>query len=398
MLTYKYKARSRNGAEIEGYVEALNQTDAISKIKESCSVVTEIREVRQKSTVTFERQIREKDLAILCSQFSIILGAGLPVVHAVDLIAKQTEHKTLKRILTAVANDVGNGHSLAASFADEGPSLPLTLIESIRSGEESGTLEIAFSRLHRYYDKSSKVAGKIKNAMIYPVFTIVVAVIVVAIIMGVAVPLFTESFTALDATLPLPTRALIAVSGFFAHWWWLVIVCIASIGIFYSLYRKKENGRLKTDEIKLKNPILGRLARMKAASQFANTMSTLLSAGVPIREAVRITGRVIDNYYIGSQVSHTITELERGYSLGAALGACKYLPELLIEMTAVGEQTGTLEATLDTIGTFYDNESDLAASRMLALMEPIIISALAVLVLLILLSVYLPMFTIYGSL
>ena len=140
------------------------------------------KEVKQKNQITFERRIKEKDLSIMCSQFSIILGAGLPIVSAVDLIAKQTEFKPLKKILTAVAGDVGDGHPLAKSFEDEGPKLPATFIETIRSGEESGTLETSFERLHRYYDKSSKIANKIKSAMIYPIFTIVVAIIVVIII------------------------------------------------------------------------------------------------------------------------------------------------------------------------------------------------------------------------
>lgn len=397
MLTYKYKAKSKNGADVDGYVEAINEFDAVSKIKETCSVVTEIKEVKQKNQITFERRIKEKDLSIMCSQFSIILGAGLPIVSAVDLIAKQTEFKPLKKILTAVAGDVGDGHPLAKSFEDEGPKLPATFIETIRSGEESGTLEASFERLHKYYDKSSKIANKIKSAMIYPIFTIVVAIIVVIIIMVVAVPIFTESFDALGTDLPGLTKALIATSNFFTHWWWLMIIIMASCGIMYKLYRKREDGRLKTDKMKLKNPILGRLTRMKTASQFANTMSTLISAGLPIMEAVNITGKVIDNYYVGSQIINAVPQLEQGRTLGNALQNCEYLPELLIEMTAVGEETGTLESTLDTIGTFYDNESDLAATKMLALLEPIIICVLAFIVLFILLSVYMPMFTMYGS-
>jgi len=397
MLTYKYNAISKNGAKINGYIEAIDEYEAISKIKESCSVVTNISEVRISTQTVYEGKVDEKSLSIMCSQFSIIIGAGIPIVRAVELIANQTENKQLKKILIAVGKDVGNGYSLANSFEEEGPSLPKALIETIRSGESSGTLDFAFTRLQKYYEKSFKVKNKVKSAMIYPIFTLCVAAVVVSIIMVVGVPVFTKSFDELGADVPAVTRALIATSNFFVHGWPFLILLIAGGIIAYKFYGKSEGGSLKIGKAKLDNPITGKLTKMKLSSQFANTLSTLLSAGLPMIEAVTITGKVLDNHYVSTQILDTLPLLEEGRTLGSCLRKSEYIPELLIEMTSVGEETGTLESTLETIGSFYDNEIDYAATKMLALLEPIIICVLAFIVLFILLSVYMPLFTMYGN-
>ena len=195
MLTFKYRAISRDGAKVSGVVEAFDEYEAVAKIKENCTVVTKIAQVEQRENLLHRevlppRRISEKTLAVVSSQFSILLGSGIPVVRAVELIARQTNDKALKKILTQVAGDVASGFGLAQSFESKGRGLPTTFIETVRSGEESGTLDVAFGRLKTYYDKSSRTKAKVKSAMAYPLFTIVVAVIVVAIIMVVAVPVF----------------------------------------------------------------------------------------------------------------------------------------------------------------------------------------------------------------
>ena len=397
MLTYKYKAVSKKGAEIEGFIEAFSEYEAINKIKENHDIVTSISEVKMGKGNAVTGKINEKALAILCSQLSVIVGAGLPILRAVEMIAAQTENKKLKAIMEGVSKDVASGVSLAKSFQTKGPSLPITFIETIRSGEESGTLEHSFRRLHDYFDKTAKMKGKVKNAMVYPGFTMIVAVLVIIIIMVKAVPVFTSSFAELGVDLPLPTKMLIGLSNFFVHYWFALVAFIALFLVVYKLYEKKEDNRLKLEHFKLKIPIFGKLAMLKQASQFAATMSTLIGAGLPVVEAVSITGKVMDNKYIGTQVKGTVSMLEEGKRLGDSLHNRTELPQLLVEMTAVGEETGSLESTLDTIGEFYDSEIDTQTSRMVTLLEPIIICVLAVVVLFILVSVYAPMFSLYGG-
>ncbi|MDD4844006.1 MAG: type II secretion system F family protein [Anaerotignum sp.] len=397
MLTYRYKAISKKGAEVEGFVEAYDEYEAVKKIKESCEVVKSIYEVKFGKGNIVTGKINEKALSILCSQLSIIVGAGLPIMRAVEMIAAQTENKKLKIIMDAVAKELSAGMSLAKSFQSKGPGLPITFIETIRSGEESGTLEHSFRRLHDYFDKSSRMKGKVKNAMVYPTFTMIVAVVVIIIIMVKAVPVFVSSFGEMGIELPLPTRMLIGMSDFFINYWFALVAAIAFGITVYKVFDKRETSHLKLERFKLRIPVFGNLAALKQASQFAATMSTLLEAGLSVVEAVSITGRVMDNDYIGSQVLATAAMLEEGKRLGDSLHNRTELPQLLVEMTAVGEETGSLETTLDTIGEFYDNEIDIQSSRMVTLLEPIIICVLAVVVMFILISVYAPMFSLYGG-
>lgn len=400
MLTYQYRAISKDGAKVRGVIEAFDEYDAVTRIKETCSVVTKITQVEERAkpkSELFAPKISEKALTVMCSQFSIILSSGLPVVRAVELIANQTSDKVLKKILNQVAGDVSGGFGLAQSFESKGKILPSTFIETVRSGEMSGTLDIAFKRLEQYYDKASKTKAKVKNAMVYPIFTIVVAIVVVIIIMVVAVPTFTSSFASMGSELPLPTKMLIGISDFFSKYIILLAGGVAAVVIGLKLYSQREKGRLLFAKINLRLPILGKIAVMKCASQFANTMSTLLSSGLSIIKAVEITGKVMDNYYIGKEILLQVPQLEEGKPLGGSLRKCKYLPDLLVEMAGVGEETGTLESTLNVVGAYYDNETELASNKALTMLEPVIICFLAIVVCFILLSVYAPMFSMYGG-
>lgn len=400
MLTYQYRAISKDGAKVRGVIEAFDEYDAVTRIKETCSVVTKITRVEERAkpkSELFTQKISEKALTVMCSQFSIILSSGLPVVRAVELIANQTSDKALKKILNQVAGDVSGGFGLAQSFESKGKILPSTFIETVRSGEMSGTLDTAFKRLEQYYDKASKTKAKVKNAMVYPVFTIVVAIVVVIIIMVVAVPTFTSSFASMGSDLPLPTKMLIEISDFFSKYILLMAGGIAAVIIGLKLYGQREKGRLLFAKVRLGIPVLGKITVMKSASQFANTMSTLLSSGLSIIKAVEVTGKVMDNYYLGKEILLQVPQLEEGKPLGASLRKCRYLPDLLVEMAGVGEETGTLESTLNVVGAYYDNETELASNKALTMLEPVIICFLAVVVCFILLSVYAPMFSMYGG-
>lgn len=400
MQTFQYKAISKDGAKVSGMVEAFDEYAAVTKIKETCSVVTaltEVKETQQERKALTRGRVREKSLSIMCSQFAIILGAGLPVVRAVELIAEQTEDRTLKKILQQAAGDVSAGFGLAQSFENKGKNLPVTFIETVRSGEESGTLENAFSRLNQYYDRSAKLRGKVQAAMVYPVFTLAVAVAVVVIIMIKAVPTFVSSFQAMNTALPGPTKALIAVSGFFTNSWYLLLGIIVGGLLAYRLVDHTEQGKLRHHRLRLKVPVLGRLNLMKATSQFANTMTTLLSAGLPMMRALSITARTMDNAWIGDVLSKQLPKLEEGKTLAGCLRSAGMFPKLLVEMTGVGEETGTLEHTLDVVGEYYNNETELTSQKALNLLEPIVIVLLAVIVVMILLAVYLPMFSLYGG-
>lgn len=402
MQIFKYSAISENGKKVTGQIEAFDEYEAVNKMKADGLVITNIKPVKARNfnlteNIFKSKKIKEKSLSMVCSQFSIILGAGLPIVRTVELIANQTADKTLKKILVQVVQDVSNGFSLTQSFENRGNILPTTFIETVRSGEKSGTLDKSFHRLHDHYAKSSKIKAKVRGALTYPVFTLIVAVIVIAVIMIVAVPTFTTTFNTLGTEMPLPTKILIGASTFLSKYWIIFLAVILAVFFGIQIYGRQEKGRQNLAKIRLKIPVIGKVIRMKTAAQFANTMATLLTAGLPIISAVTTTGRVLDNYYIGWQIINLESQLETGRHLGNCLKQCKELPDMLVEMTGMGEESGMMESTLEIIGAYYDNETEMASEKALTLLEPIVICILALFVALIMLAIYLPMLSMYGS-
>ncbi|MGI6507621.1 MAG: type II secretion system F family protein [Saccharofermentanales bacterium] len=400
MVTYKYKALSKGGIEIEGVIKAHNKNDAVIKLKGEYALVVDIKEVASLGLFKKkegEGKVSDKDIALMCQQFSILLTAGFPIARTVELVGVRSENKALKEILASVAEDVTAGYNLAGSFQTRAKNLPVSFIETIRAGEESGSLEMAFGRLADFFEKKANIAGKVKSALSYPILVIIVAIIVIAVIMGYAVPVFTTVFMDMGVDLPLPTRILIAMSNFFKVAAIPIIVIVVTLIIAYRLLKKKESWAIKFDKIKLKIPLFGKISIMNAASQFANTFSTMLAAGIPAVRALGITARSLPNAYITDELLKTVAIVEQGHSIGVALRQVKEMPELLVEMTAVGEDSGSMEHTLEVVGQYYDTEVEYVTSRAIKLIEPAIILVLAVFVVFILFSVYLPMFSMYGS-
>lgn len=342
-------------------------------------------------------KLKEKQLALICSQFSIILTSGLSVDKCVEMVAAQTKDKELRAMLQKVARDVAGGYGMAQSFENNCRSLPATFTETIRAGEQSGTLETCFDRLHTYYDKSAKTKAKVVSTLTYPAIVLFVAAVVFIVIMTVAVPMFISTFEELDVELPGITKALIAASNFITGYWWAVFLII---GVFFAaraLIARTEKGRISLARGKLKRSPLHRLHGMNAAAQFANTMATMLAAGLPVVKALEVTANVASNYLFAASVRRVRQSVEQGHGLAGSMAKSEYFPSMLTEMTGVGERSGNLEQTLTVIGSYFDNEVSVMTERLLAMLEPAITIGLAVITVILLLAVYLPMFSMYGS-
>ena len=401
MPTYKYEGAYASGEKVTGVVEAMSQTDAVAQIRQSCGVVLSLKEVPRAAAadpLARFQKISPKSLALTCRQFAIILKAGLPLVQTVELAAGQCTDKALTRILRQAAEDVSNGWSLSYSFAQRGAGkLPATFQETVRAGEESGDLLSSFQRMADYFERMNKTRESVASALTYPSFVIAVAAVVISIIMGYAVPTFVSMFETLDIDLPWITRALIAMSGFFRRWG-LVLIGLAALAVLVvRLYGLTEKGGQALARMQLKIPLLGGIVRMSGASQFAHTMSTLLTAGMPILQAIEVSGRTVTNRCMSGEIAGTLPGVEGGRSLGECMSCTRELPGMLVQMTAVGEATGSMEATLQVLAAYYDNEVDVRGKRALSLLEPAIIVVLAVFVVFILMAVYLPMFSMYGA-
>lgn len=403
MTTYQYEGLSANGAKVNGIVEAINEQEAVVKAKANCHIVLNVRAQSKADGILHADigdlfgggKIKDKELSLLCSQLAIELKAGLPVVRSLQLVAENEANNTLKKILTQVAEDVGAGHGLADSFALRGPNLPGTFIETIRAGEESGKLDECFTRLKAYYKNAGNVRSKVGSAMVYPAMLIVVAVVVVAIIMIKAVPVFEDAFGSLGNELPGITKALIAVSHFFQNYYLILIAIVAAIALAIKLYGRTDAGKALYARLALTFPGIDMVNRMNGASQFASTMSTMLAAGLPMVRAAQVTANVVDNYLIKQDIRRAAEGVVAGQRLGDGLKKSKWLPSLLLEMTAVGEETGSLEDTLNVVSDYYTDEVSVSVERALGILEPVIVMVMAALVVFILLSVYLPLFSMY---
>ena len=405
MTTYRYKGMTSSGASVEGVVEAFDKNDAMMKAKENCRVLISVEPVsggKMNDLMNADigdlisgGKIKPKALKLLCSQLAIELKAGLPLVSSLRLMAENEQDKKLKRILSEVADDVHAGNSLADSFAERGPGLPRTFIETVRAGEESGKLDETFERLQVYYEKADAVGSKVASAMIYPAMLIAVALVVVTIIMLVAVPVFEDTFASMGNELPTPTRLLIAMSNFMVDNLFLIIAVIAAVALAIFFYAKTDNGRHFFARLALTFPGISLVNKMNAASQFASTLSTMLASGLPLVSAARITANVADNLLISEDIEKAVTGVIEGNRLADGLNQSKWFPQLLKEMATVGEETGKLENTLNVISDYYNKEVDVSVKKALDILNPAITMVLAGIVVFILLSVYLPIFSMY---
>ena len=402
MVTYKYVAMSNNGQKVSGVIEAFNEMDAVDRLKQNHSIIIKMTPVKGEGEGFLNMEIggnklNNKAFIVMCSQFAIILNAGIPIARTVHLIAEKTSDKPLKKMLVKVGEDVEAGRSVAASFAERGEKLlPPTFVETIAAGEQSGNLDKAFQTIHEHFDKQAKMAAKVRSAMAYPLFVLFIAVAVVAVLMIKVVPTFTAIFDSMGGELPGVTKALIAISNFFIKYWMILVAIIAVVVIVYKVYGNTEEGRMNLAKWSLKVPILGNIQELNAASEFANTMTTMLASGLPMTRAISITAKTMSNYFMSTETGKLAVKLEEGRGLGQSMREANYMPDILVDMVAVGEETGEMEKTLNTIAKYYDAELDMAIANALAKLEPALLVGLAGIAGFIVIAIYMAMFGMYA--
>ena len=407
MTTYHYKGLTSNGTQVEGVIEAFDEQEAMKRARANCRVLLSVESVDKGKVGNLMSadigemlnggKVKPKKLALICSQLGIALRAGLSVVPSLRLTAENESDKRLKKLLEEVSDDVHAGNGLADAFALRGPYLPRTFVETVRAGEESGHLDDTFRRLQKYYEDSADTKSKVGSALIYPALLIVVAVVVVVVIMIKAVPVFESSFASMGNELPGPTKALIGMSHFFTDNLLLLIVIAAVLILGVFLYKKTDAGAHVFGRLALSFPGIGQVNRMNAATQFASTLGTMMSTGLPLVHAARIAAEVSDNILIRESITSAVDGVTEGKKLTDGLRQTTLFPKLLVEMTAVGEETGKLEDTLEVVNEYYTKEVAVAVSNALGILEPAIILVMAAMVVFILLSVYLPLFSMYGQ-
>lgn len=403
MARFKYLALSRSGEKISGLIEAYNEMDAAIRVKERANVVLKLTPVREKGPGFLNLELGASKLdvkafTLMCNQFSTILRSGVPISRAVHLISDRTTDKQLKHMLEEIAEDVEGGRTLSAAFEDHGGKLlPPTFVETLRSGEESGSLDRSFRTVQEQMEKQTVTRAKVKSAMAYPVFVMVIAVVVVAVVMTVVIPRLTPIFTESDNPIPFMLGTLIAASDFFQHYIVLIVIVIALAVLGLKLYGNTENGRLRLARLKLHLPVLGNIELLTAASEFASSMTALMTAGLSIPKSINITSKTITNYYLSTETGKLSGELEAGRSLTAAMRDQKVMPDILVDMVGVGEETGELTETLRTISEFYETELNEATKAAISKLEPAMLIFIAIFAGYIVMAIYTGIFSMYGN-
>lgn len=401
MALYRYRAKAPDGTVVSGVIEADSEFDAVEHIKKTCPVIEKIAEERitrgQNAGFSGISSVSYRTLSVTASQFAVMLRAGIPVVRAAELISDQTGDKLMKRILKECAVNIKTGVSFADSLFKYGNKIPAAFVETVRAGEESGTLDRCFERLSEYYGKAHRVRQKIRSALVYPAFLIVLAAVVVWIVTLRLVPVMTELFDNMGTPLPAPTRILIGISGFVSRYGYLILAGVMVMIIAYRIFGKTEKCAAFVSKMRFKIPIIGKITSMNCASQFSNTVSALLDAGLPLAKVLRITAKVMDNCAAGLSIENMASGIENGGSFDELIKNNPYLPDMCREMASVGDSSGSLPQALASAGKYYDAESEQAVALALGILEPAVTVLLGVFIGFIVIAIYIPMFNMYGG-
>lgn len=399
MATYKYRITDKYGKDKKGTLEAASPEAATAKLKGEGAIVHSVKEsssVEDASwNVTIGNPVKLKDITLFCRQFHSILNAGVTVVDGLKMMQESTENKVLRKSLYNVQVNVEKGETLANAMALEGKVFPELLINMVAAGEATGNLSIAFERICTQFEKDQKLKSMLVSAMIYPVVILVVMVVVVIILMVKVIPAFESVFSMMGETLPLPTRIVIAASDFMIKNLVLVIGTIIAIVAAIVAAKNTESGKWVTSRMSLKLPIIKDFSIKNAAAKFSMTMSTLITSGVPLVEALGIVANVVDNRVVRKTLNDAREDVMQGIPMSEPLEASEVFPQMVHHMIRIGEETGNTEAMLDKVAEYYEQEVETATKNLTTAMEPLIICVLAVVVGGVVGAIVMPMMQIY---
>jgi type IV pilus assembly protein PilC len=391
MPKYFYTGVTSANKEVKGEIQAGNRNEVISLLRKKKIRIVSIRTKALDFGFSFN-QVKLNDVSRFTRQFAAMTSAGLPLIQCMDILATQTENKALGSAVRQASSDIQGGSSLSEALGKHPKIFNQLYCNMVSAGEASGNLDGVLIRLAEYQEKTAGLIRKIKGAMTYPLILTIVMVGATGLLLTFVVPQFAAMFSDLGGELPLPTRIVMGVSNFLKAYIIFIIIGIIGAIIGYNYYYKTEQGAMVIDAIKLKLPILGDLARKSAISRFSQTLSTLLSSGVSILDALSITAKTAGNKVLEKGLYLTLEKISGGQSIADPLGQTGVFPPMVIHMIAVGEKTGDLAGMLQKISQFYEEEVDAAVDALTSILEPIMIVVMGIVIGGILIAMYLPMF------
>jgi type IV pilus assembly protein PilC len=400
MPDYKYRGTKRDGSSTSGVMTAANKSELTTILKRQQITPTKMSEKGKEFNIpTFGSGVNAKELAIFTRQFSVMIDAGLPLVQCLEILASQQENKTFQKVLTLTRAQVEGGSTLSTAMRSSPKVFDPLYTNMVEAGETGGILDTILQRLSTYIEKNVKLQRAVKSAMVYPVGVLTVAGGVITLLLWKVVPIFATLFAGLGVDLPLPTKIVIMLSNFVGSVFGLLIVVGAAAAIVgLKVWYGTPGGRYAIDATILKLPVMGILMRKIAVARFTRTLGTLISSGVPILEGLDITAKTAGNAVVERALFKVRKSLEEGKSLTEPLKDSEVFPGMVTQMIAVGEQTGAMDAMLSKIADFYEEEVDAAVKDLLTALEPIMIVFLGLVVGGVVISMYLPLFSLIGKL
>ena len=403
MPTFAYSGRTRAGQTVNGERSADSMEAAVAALRREQVLVTKIVPAKGSTKATTKagklgKRVKAKNLAVFTRQFSVMIDAGLPLVQCLEILGGQEEDKNFAAVILMTRSDVESGATLADAMRKHPKTFDPLFTNMVAAGEAGGILDTILKRLATYIEKSVKLAGQVKSAMVYPIAVIVIAALVVGLILWKVIPTFAALFAGLGDQLPLPTRVVIALSNNLVRFFPFLAAFLVAVAWGFRQYYVTNQGRRAVDGTMLKLPILGLILRKIAVARFCRTLSTLISSGVPILDGLEITAKTSGNSVIEDAVMTTRKSIERGETIAVPLKETRVFPAMVTQMIGVGEATGALDTMLEKIADFYEEEVDVAVAGLLTLLEPIMIAVLGAVVGGIVIAMYLPIFDLISKL
>jgi type IV pilus assembly protein PilC len=389
-VIYSWQGTDRKGKRVKGEMKASGESFVRASLRRQGINVSRVRKV---STFAKRGKVTEKDVTLFTRQLATMMKSGVPLLQSFDIVGKGHDNPAVAKLLGEIKGDVETGSSLSQAFRKYPLHFDPLFCNLVGAGEQAGILESLLDRLATYKEKILAIKGKIKSALFYPISIIVVAFIITAIIMIFVIPAFKELFSSFGADLPTPTLVVIALSDFFVKWWWAIFGGIGfAIWFFFYTWKRSEKMQSTMDRLLLKVPLFGPLIRKATIARFARTLSTMFAAGVPLVEALDSVAGATGNRVYYDATKKIQSEVSTGTSLTASMQNAEVFPNMVLQMTAIGEESGALDAMLSKVADFFEAEVDDAVDALSSLMEPIIMVVLGTLIGGLVIAMYLPIF------
>lgn len=400
MAEFQYRVITPEGKEKKGTMEGKSIEQVSGVLKAQKNVILSVSEASLMSrdiNFSLGGRVSARDYSIFCRQFVSIISAGVSIINALEMMRDQTENRTLKKALCEVYEDVSKGESMAGAMKKHSKVFPSMLCNMVEAGEASGSMEVAFERMAVQFEKENKLKQSVKKAMIYPIVLLVVMVGVLFLMMIWVIPNFMGMFAELDTELPPITQAVVNMSDFVIAKWWLILLVVAAAIALFKAYAASPSGKFVLGGIALKIPVFGKLQTKSECARLGRTLCTLLGAGVPMMDAIEITGRSMENVHYKKAMMDAKDQVMRGMALSRPLKTCGLFPPMVVHMVSIGEETGNIETMLENVANYYEDDVQVATEQVMALMEPMIIVVMAIVVGVLIMAIMQPMLTLYES-